>query len=167
MRFRLCVVALALCLSVTTAYAQSNAGIVRGVVTDKNNAAVAGAKVQLTNAVTRYSQTTTTDSQGAYRLIDVPFNDYQLTVEAAGFEATTRDVSVHSNLAQQIDVQPGVAPLRQQVNVTAEHGLIEPEKTAPTTVIDRNLIQRFPTGQPSRSVEEIIATAPGWTEDAN
>ena len=108
------------------------------------------AREELTNAVTRYSQTTTTDSQGAYRLIDVPFNDYLLTVEAKGFETTTREVKVHSNLAQQIDVQLGVAPVRQEVNVTAEPGLIEPEKTAPTTVIDRNLIQRFPTSQPRR-----------------
>jgi outer membrane receptor protein involved in Fe transport len=150
-----------------TVAAQSNASIIRGIVTDKNNAVVAGATVQLINAVTRYSQTTTTDSQGAYRLIDVPFNDYLLTVEAKGFETTTREVKVHSNLAQQIDVQLGVAGVRQEVNVTAEPGLIEPEKTAPTTVIDRNLIQRFPTSQPSRSAEEIIATAPGWTEDAN
>src|ERR1051325_4647026 len=109
---KLCVAIACLLLLTPTVTAQSNDGIIRGVVTDKNNAAVAGAKVQLTNAVTRYLQTTTTDSQGAYRLVDVPFNDYQLTVEAAGFEATSREVSVHSNLAQQIDVQPGVAPLR-------------------------------------------------------
>jgi len=147
--------------------AQSNAGIIRGVVTDKNNSVVAGARVQLTNAVTRYSQTTTTDSQGAYRLVDVPFNDYHLTVEGTGFEPATRDLSVRSLLAQQIDVQLGVAGVNQVVNVTAERGLLEPEKTAPTTVIDRNLIQRFPTSQPSRSAEEIVATAPGWTEDAN
>src|SRR5689334_13492349 len=149
-----------------TITAQSNASIIRGVVTDKNNAVVAGAKVQLTNAVTRYAQTTTTDNQGAYRLIDVPFNNYLLTIEAAGFEAATREVSVRSNLAQRLDVQLGVAAVRQQVEVTTR-GLIEPEKTAPSTVIDRNFILRFPTAQPSRSAEEVIATAPGWTQDAN
>jgi hypothetical protein len=164
---KLCVALACLLLLPPTIAAQSNAGIIRGTVADKNNAVVAGAKVQLTNAVTRYSQTTTTDNQGAYRLIDVPFNDYLLTVEATGFETVTREVRVHSNLAQQLDVQPGVAGVRQEVSVTAERGLIEPEKTAPTTVIDRNLIQRFPTSQPSRSTEEIVATAPGWTEDAN
>ncbi|MEN3334086.1 MAG: hypothetical protein V7641_3451 [Blastocatellia bacterium] len=162
-----CVAFACLLLLPPTIAAQSNAGMIRGIVTDKNNAVVAGAKVQLTNVVTRYSQTTTTDSQGAYRLIDVPFNNYLLTVEATGFEIITREARVHSNLAQEIDVQLGVAGVRQEVEVTAERGLIEPEKTAPTTVLDRNLIQRFPTSQPSRSAEEIIATAPGWTEDAN
>jgi outer membrane receptor protein involved in Fe transport len=164
---KLCIaLACVLCLP-SAIIAQSNAGMIRGVVTDKNNSVVAGARVQLTNAVTRYSQTTTTDSQGAYRLIDVPFNNYRLTVEGTGFEPLSRVLGVHSNLAQQVDVQLGVAGVSQVVDVNAERGLIEPEKTAPTTVIDRNLIQRFPTSQPSRSAEEIVATAPGWTEDAN
>ncbi|HSQ18897.1 MAG TPA: TonB-dependent receptor, partial [Blastocatellia bacterium] len=51
--------------------------------------------------------------------------------------------------------------------VSAASELIEPEKTAPSTVLDRNWILRFPTSQPSRSAEAIIATVPGWTEDAN
>jgi outer membrane receptor protein involved in Fe transport len=36
-----------------------------------------------------------------------------------------------------------------------------------TTIIERNRILRFPTSQPSRSTEEIITSAPGWTQDAN
>ena len=167
MKTNLCAVVLTVLSLVPASYAQTNTGIIRGVVTDKNNAAVAGAKVQLTNSITRYMQTTLTDSQGVYRLIDVPFNDYTLTAEAAGFEAAPREVIVRSNLAQQVDVQLGVAPVRQQVDVSPSRELIEAEKTAPTTVLDRNWIARFPTSQPSRGAEEIIATAPGWTEDAN
>lgn len=148
-------------------YAQSNTGIIRGIVTDKTSAIVSGAKVRLTNAVTNYVQEAVTDSQGSYRLIDVPFNAYRLRVENAGFEPSTRELIVRSNLVQQVDVQLGVAPVRQEVDVSATNELIEPEKTAPTTVIDRNLILRFPTSQPSRSTEEIVTTAPGWTKDAN
>lgn len=151
----------------SVARAQSNAGMVRGVVTDNTGALVTGAKVSLTNAISNYNQTTVTDSQGAYRLVDVPYNDYKLTVEAAGFEPAIREVIVRSNLAQQLDLQLGVAPVRQEVNVSAASELLEPEKTAPTTVIDRNRILRFPTSQPSRSADEIITTAPGWTQDAN
>jgi hypothetical protein len=71
-------------------HAQSNTAIVRGTVTDKTGAVVSGAKVRLTNAITNYSQQAISDSQGAYRLIDVPFNDYRLTVETAGFEPATQ-----------------------------------------------------------------------------
>lgn len=81
-----------------------------------------------------------TDAQGAYRLIDVPPGAHKLTVEAAGFEDTTREVSVTSNLAQQIDAQIGVAPVRQEIAVSASGELLETEKTAPTTVVDRTRI---------------------------
>ena len=108
-----------------------------------------------------------TDGQGVYRLIDVPFNDYLLTVESGAFEIETREVIVRSNLARQVDVQLGVPPVRQEVNVSAVSELIEPEKTAPSTVLDRNWILRFPTSQPSRSSQELVATTPGWTQDAN
>lgn len=148
-------------------YAQSNTAIVRGVVTDSSGAAVSAAKVRLTNSITSYLQETQTDNQGAYRLIDVPFNDYKLKVEAAGFDAAAQEVIVRSNLAQRINIQLGVAPVRQEVSISASNELIEPEKTAPTTVIDQNRILRFPTSQPSRSAEGIVATVPGWTQDAN
>ena len=148
-------------------YAQSKTGTIRGVITDNAGAIVQGAKVKLANRLTSYTQTTATDEQGFYRLVDVPFGDYALEVEAASFASVARDVTVRSNLAQQIDLQLGVAVVRQEVNITAASELLEPEKTGPATVLDRNRILRFPTSQPSRSAESIIATAPGWTMDAN
>lgn len=166
-RIKLYVASIILLALASIGYAQSNTAIIRGVISDKTGAVVAGAKVRLSNSITNYAQETVTDPQGAYRLIDVPYNDYKLNVEASGFEAETREVIVRSNLAQRVDVQLGVAPVRQEVNVSAASELIEPEKTAPTTVIDQTRILRFPTSQPSRSAEGIIATVPGWTEDAN
>src|SRR5215813_3769976 len=147
--------------------AQSSSAIIRGIVTDKTAAVVSGAKVRLANAITNYFQETVTDGQGAFRLVDVPFNDYTLTIENPGFEQTSREVIVRSNLAQHFDIQLGVAPVRQEISVSGTPELVEAEKTAPSTVIDRNWILRFPTSEPSRSAEQIIATAPGWTEDAN
>lgn len=147
--------------------AQSNTGTLRGVVTDKAGAVVPAARLQLANAITQYTQVTTSDQQGAYRLLDVPLNDYTLRVEAPGFETSVRNVRVRSALAQQVDVQLGVASVRQEIDIRAARDLLETEKTAPTTVLDRNSILRFPTAQPSRSAEAIISTAPGWTMDAN
>jgi hypothetical protein len=158
---------LALVIFNSSSYAQSNAGIIRGTVTDKNGSVIAGARVTLSNAITNYSQTATTDDEGSYRLIDVPFNEYTLLVEAKGFEQSQQGVSVRSNLAQQIDVQVGVPPVRQELSIYATDELIDPDKTAPSTVVDRNWILRFPTSMPSRSAEQIVGTVPGWTVDAN
>ena len=147
--------------------AQTNAGFIRGVVTDPNGATVSGAVVRLTNPLTNYTQTAETRSDGSYQLVDVPFNRYTLTVEAKGFEVSTQDATVQSDLVQHIDVRLGVAPVRQAVTVGTANDLLDVNKTAPSTVIDRTRILTFPTSQPSRSTEEIVATAPGWTLDAN
>ncbi|HEY0378143.1 MAG TPA: TonB-dependent receptor [Pyrinomonadaceae bacterium] len=147
--------------------AQTNAGFIRGTVTDPNGATVSDAVVRLTNPLTNYTQTAETRSDGSYQLVDVPFNRYTLTVEAKGFEVSTQDVTVQSDLVQHVDVRLGVAPVRQAVTVGAANDLLDVNKTAPSTVIDRTRILTFATSQPSRSTEEIVATAPGWTLDAN
>jgi hypothetical protein len=103
----------------------------------------------------------------AYLLVDVPPNTYTLAVESAGFEPTAREVIVATNLAEAVDVRLGVGNVRQEVDVQADGGLLDPEKTAPSVVIDRTFVRDFPTGQPSRATEAIVATAPGWTLDAN
>jgi len=149
------------------ALAQSNAGAIRGKVADPSGAGVPGATVRLTNSIASYAQSTATDDQGAFQLVDVPFNRYALTVEASGFEPYRREVTVRSNLIQQLDVRLQIASVRQQVRVAATDDLLDAEKTAPSVVLDSNRILDFPTAQPSRSTEEIIATMPGWTLDAN
>ena len=153
-------------LSASTARAQSNAGFIRGTVADERGAVVPGATVRLTNAITDYQQTSLTDAQGVYQLVDVPFNAYTLTVEARGFANVTRTLTVKSNLAQQLNVGLSVAAVSQTVNVFADN-LLEPEKTSPSVVIDRDRITTFPTAQPSRATEQLVATAPGFTLDAN
>ena len=158
----------AICLVLmAAAHAQSKSAAIRGTVTDPSGQVVLGATVRLTNAISNYAQSTATDDSGAYQLVDVPFNLYMLTVEARGFDVFTREVVVRSNLTHQLDVRLEVAPFRQQVSVVAGDELIDAEKTAPSIVIDSSRILESPTAQPSRSTEEIIATAPGWTLDAN
>src|SRR5262249_366678 len=149
------------------ANAQTNVGLIRGEVTDTAVAKVTGAVVQLTNSITNYMQTVVTDSQGAYQLIDVPFNRYQLTVEAKGFSLAVMSVTVRSDFVQQVEVQLPLPTVHQDVRITSTGELVDAEQTAPSVTTDHNRILTFLTNQPSRSAEEMVATAPGWTLDAN
>src|SRR5262249_14280825 len=150
-----------------SAGAQSNVGLIRGRVTDQNGAVVQGATVRLTSSITGYSQTRMTDADGTYQLLDVPFNDYVLWVQVDRFEPFRQELTIKSNVVHQVDPQLRAAGASQEITISAGLDVINPEKTAPTTVVDRNWILRFPSAAPSRSAEQIIATAPGWTEDAN
>lgn len=150
-----------------TAQAQSNVGVVRGTVSDQSGAVITGATVKLTNSITKYDQTVVTDSQGNYQFIDIPFNHYTITVQANSFNQSVKDISVESNLTQQIDLQLNISSTTQIINITTAQELLNPDKTAPSTIIDKNQIVNFASSQPSRSTEEIISSVPGWTLDAN
>src|SRR6185369_6420533 len=126
-------------------------------------AVVRSASVRLANPIARYEQVVKTDDEGEFRLVDVPPNTYTLTVESTGFESSAREVIVASSVVPSLDVQLGVGKVRQEIDVQADGGLLDREKTAPSVVFDRTFIHEFPTGQPSRSTEQIIATAPGFT----
>src|SRR5262249_44852861 len=165
-RYFLTVIGLVLLLSAST-NAQTNVGIIRGKVTDQAGATVSGAVVRLTNSITDYTQTAVTDSQGAYQLIDVPFNHYRLMVEAKGFSPAIMSVTVRSDLVQQVEVQLPLPSVRQEIRITATGELVDGEQTAPSVIVDQNRILGYLTDQPSRSAEDIVATAPGWTLDAN
>ncbi len=147
--------------------AQANAGTIRGKVTDPSGRVIQGATVRLANSFNEYKQAAVIGAEGTYQLIDVPFNSYTLAVGASGFESFAHEIVVRSNLVVQLDVQLKVASVRQQVSVLAGGHLIDAEKMAPSVVTDSQRILAFPATQVSRSAEEIIATAPGWTLDAN
>jgi len=155
-------------IALTLAAHAQTAGNVSGTVTDPNGSLLQGATVRIGNAITKYFQLASTDAHGTYRLIDLPYNSYLLTIEAGGFQPATREVVVRSNLVLQVNVQLGVKSLSETVNISnAAETLLNVDKTHPSVVIDKERIQNFPTSQPSRSTEQLIATAPGWTLDAN
>src|SRR5258708_1427757 len=81
------------------ALAQSTSGSVNGSVTDATTAIVPGAKVTLSNAVSGYTRSATTDATGQFHFYNVPFNPYRITVSSAGFQTLERNVQVSSSVA--------------------------------------------------------------------
>src|SRR2546423_14747908 len=61
-------------------------GSILGVVRDRSQAVVTGARVVVTNAQTNYSQETTSAADGSYRILALPAGSYKLTAPADGFD---------------------------------------------------------------------------------
>src|SRR5580700_3270085 len=79
--------------------AQSSTSSLRGIVSDPQGAVVVGARVNLSNPSTGFSQSTTSNSLGDYQFLQTPPGTYTLTVSMAGF-ATIK----HENLGLQVNV---------------------------------------------------------------
>lgn len=73
------------------AAAQFETTAVVGTIFDKQNAAVAGAKVTLTNTATGVTASTMTDTTGGYEFVTVRIGTYIVTAEKTGFSLVLAD----------------------------------------------------------------------------
>src|SRR5262245_21855300 len=72
------------------AFAQSTTGSFQGTVRDEQNAVVAGATVTVRNVDTNARRTAVSDSQGRWRVPNLPVGNYEVQIELAGFAGVVR-----------------------------------------------------------------------------
>jgi hypothetical protein len=146
--------------------AQSNSGLLSGVVTDPSGAVLPGATVSIQNPVSQYSRTATTDAAGHFQFPNVPFNPYHLTVAVSGFSSFVQDVDVHSVVPINLNVALKVSTASSTVTVESED-LIENDPTFHTD-IDRGLSQKLPLESQSSALSSLVTLAsPGVSADSN
>ena len=148
-------------------WAQSNSGVITGTVTDPTGAIVPGAKVDLSNPLTGYDQTVTTDASGVYRLYNIPFHLYRLTVTAPGFGAASQQIDLETSAITGPAIRLNVAGTDTSVTVNTSGDLLEND-TMLHTDIDRSTIARLPIETPSSTLSNIVTLAsPGVAADSN
>jgi hypothetical protein len=134
---------------VALAQTQSNAADLQGVVRDQSGAVVNGATVIARNAATNVSKTTTTNSDGAYLIVNLPPGDYEVTVEAANFKKVVLPaVTVTVGQRADLDVALEVGQVSEVVTITgANTELVETSKTAVATTVDQQRIDNLPINE--------------------
>ncbi len=150
------------------AAAQGTSGTVQGTVKDLQGAVVPGAKVQITNPVSKYQQETISGPSGDYKLTNVPFNPYHMVITAKNFANFTQDVDVRSAVPVIADATLSVGAASTTVTVESESkDLIEVEPTFHTDV-DKNLFDKMPLESVSSSVSALVTqSSPGVAADSN
>ena len=161
----ICGAVLPLC---TTTFAQSRIGSIQGVVKDPTGALVPNAQVTVTQPVTGYHQTTQTDAQGSFKLINVPFNTYKVKVEAAGFQPAEQSIDLESTIPVNLELSLSVEETTAAVTVTTGGAaMLETDRTSSDTDISQTILERPLGAAPSRAIESIVASTPGFVTDDN
>ncbi|HEY6349741.1 MAG TPA: TonB-dependent receptor [Candidatus Angelobacter sp.] len=150
------------------AQAQGNAGTIQGVVKDSSGAIIPGAKVEITNPVSKFHQETITGGAGDFRFTNVPFNSYHMTVTANTFAPHSEDVDVRSGVPVSLEIPLTLGSTSTVVTVESESkDLLEIEPTFHTDV-DKNLFDKMPLESTSSSVSALVTQAtPGVAADSN
>jgi hypothetical protein len=146
----------------------ANTGTVQGAVADPTGASVPGATVRIENPVSGFTSQAQTGMDGSFRLPNVPFATYRLTVTMDGFSPVTENVDVHSMVSVVLNVELKLATSTEKVTVESQGvELIQTEPSAGTD-IDRNLFDKLPLESASSSVSSLITlSSPGVVADSN
>jgi len=125
-RFLPFVLVLCLCLGFSLpSRAQVAGGSLSGTITDPQGAAVVGAKISAKNAATGVTSETTTNSSGAYSLVNLLPANYDLSATAPGFRTAVSKVTITVGSQQTMNFPLVVGEVAQTVEVTGAAPVIE------------------------------------------
>jgi Carboxypeptidase regulatory-like domain len=135
-------------------------GSILGVVHDRSQAVVAGARIVATNVQTNFKQETVSAADGSYRILALPPGNYKLTATAPGFQQfVTTDIDLKVNDQLRIDVTLEVGSMQQQVSVAANAVQVETESTQLGDVIESKKMLALPLN--GRSYLDLLGLQPG------
>ena len=145
-----------------------NAGSIEGTVKDPSGGSISNATVELTYVVTGFTRATTTDSDGAFRFTNIPFNPYHMTVSATGFAPLAQDVEVRSSVPTKVEISLKVGTASTSITVEAQGGDLVEKDPSFHTDVDTALTDRLPLESQSSSVSSLVTLAtPGVVADSN
>jgi hypothetical protein len=157
---RFCLVCLSVLLLALAAFAQVQNGQFAGTVTDPSGAAIANAKIVVTNLGTNLSITTTTNSSGAYTVRELPVGTYRISVEATGFKGfTNNNIVLNAGVVERVDFAMQMGQAHEMVEVTGETAAVNTEDSKLATTVGSTQITNLPLN--GRNVYDLMQLAPG------
>ena len=143
-----------------TSFGQAVYGSVFGTVSDQAGAAVAKAKVTITNLGTNVSETTETNASGNYTVSRLIPGNYRVKVEAQGFKASVIDaVVVNVDTASKTDVALQAGAVSEEVTITAEAPLLKTDRAVVATTFESRQVTDLPILD--RNFTKLILLTPG------
>src|SRR5438874_2444751 len=112
-----------------TAFAQrSTTGTVTGKIVDSSGAVLPGVTVSLKSPEALGQFTGVTDAEGLYRVTNLPPATYDVRAELSGFQSVVRRAPVRLNAVTEVDFTMSVGSMSEEVTVTAESPIVDPER---------------------------------------
>jgi hypothetical protein len=160
---RLCTLLCLFVLAGGTSAAAQTSGTIQGTVRDQDGV-VPGVTVTLRNVETNTTRTLATDSVGAYRFLNLPVGNYELTAELTGFSKHVRSgVTLSLNQDAVVDVELRPAAISELVEVRANSPMLNTTNAEVGVRFDTKRVAELPV-RASRNIFTLATSAPGVSE---
>ncbi len=131
-----------------------------GTVTDPSGAAVANAKVTMTNLDTNLSKDLTTNDSGQYTAVDIHIGRYDIKVEVSGFKtAEKKGLVLQVGDRARADFQLQIGGSSETVTVEANTVAVQADSGEVSSVITGEQIANLSIN--GRGIYQLAALAPG------
>jgi Carboxypeptidase regulatory-like domain/TonB dependent receptor len=142
------------------ARAQNATGRIIGTATDAQGAAIAGARITITNTGTNVHWNTVSNADGFYQVLDLPVGTYSVSAERDGFsKVVTAPQELDINQALRIDMRMKVGSLSEVVKVEAQAAQVETVSPTIGGTVTGAPIQDLPLN--GRNTLDLALTQPG------
>src|SRR5437660_2528452 len=132
---------LALAICAAAMFAQINSGVITGLVTDPQKAAVPNAKVEVVEDSTKFSYSATTNSSGEFTVPYLKAGVYTVTVTAPGFPLfRVTDVNVITGSTVRTDVPLQLSKVATEVQVSATADQLQSDSTTTEGAVSDDVI---------------------------
>lgn len=157
--FGLMLLAVTMVVGAPMVMAQETTGSIEGTVSDISGARIPGATVKVEGSA--FSRTTTANSDGFYRMLQVPPGVYKITVQAEKFSsATVEAVAVVLGKTTEVPFSLKVGNVSEQVVITSDDvARIDPADNKIQTNITTRVIDSLPKGVNMTSLLKISPAA--------
>lgn len=142
------------------AWSQQTTAAITGTVVDEGGAAINGATVTATDTERGTEFTATTNEGGIFNLSRVPIGNYQVKIEATGFQSAVQTgLTLVLNQTARLDFKLPVGAVTTTAQVTSEAPQLQSETTQVSTLIDSRAVTNIPLA--TRNYVELTLLAPG------
>jgi len=154
---------LLLLLACVSVYAQSERGVITGLITDTAGGAIANVPVLITNSATNTTERVTTTTSGEYTAPSLTPGSYRVDISATGFKRFTEsNVVVSAGAAVRVDAQLQIGQVSESVEVQAQAAQIQTENARVSTAVQNKPVDELPlvVGGALRSPFDLVSVAP-------
>ena len=141
--------------------AQVPTGTIAGTVTDQVAAVLPKATVTVTNKATGAARTVQTGADGGFSVPLLPAGEYDVLIEAAGFQPTVSQVEVATGVTTTVKLTLQVSTRTEAITVTGAAALIDLESNRVQGLVGRQQIESLPLN--GRSFLNLAQLQPGVT----
>src|SRR4051794_2715991 len=142
--------------------AQAERASLTGNATDKSGAALAGVHITVLNEATNTSLAATTDSAGAYSVLNLIPGKYTVNASLNGFGPVVyRGFELQVSQEARLDFTMELGTLEQRVEVVGNAQLLQTENASVGQVINNTAISSLPLN--GRNFVQLAILAPGVT----